>query len=34
MMREIDVKNNQIYIVIDGDVIPVKPPESGFGEQV
>ncbi|MCQ6531254.1 DUF3954 domain-containing protein [Bacillus mycoides] len=34
MRKEIDTKNNQIYIVIDGNVIPVKPPESGYGEQV
>lgn len=31
---EVDVTQNQIYVVKDGRVISVKPPESGFGEQV
>ncbi|MCQ6531128.1 DUF3954 domain-containing protein [Bacillus mycoides] len=34
MKREIDVTRNQIYIVINEKAIPVKPPESGYGEQV
>ena len=31
---EIDVSNNKIYIVKDGNVTAVNPPISGFGEQV
>ncbi|EJR68624.1 hypothetical protein IIO_00152 [Bacillus cereus VD115] len=34
MKREIDMKTNGIYIVEDGKVIPIKPPESGYGQQV
>ncbi|WP_017154158.1 DUF3954 domain-containing protein [Bacillus bingmayongensis] len=34
MKVEIDVSNNKIYVVKDGQVIPVNPPSSGFGEQV
>ncbi|MBZ8123897.1 DUF3954 domain-containing protein [Bacillus thuringiensis] len=31
---EIDVSSNKLLIVKDGNVTVVKPPESGFGEQV
>ncbi|EKS8379280.1 MULTISPECIES: DUF3954 domain-containing protein [Bacillus cereus group] len=31
---EIDVSNNKLLIVKDGNVTAVNPPESGFGEQV
>ncbi|CDN36880.1 DUF3954 domain-containing protein [Bacillus toyonensis] len=31
---EIDVSSNNLLIVKDGKVTVVKPPESGFGEQV
>ncbi|PED84330.1 DUF3954 domain-containing protein [Bacillus pseudomycoides] len=34
MKKEIDVTNNKIYIVKDGNVCPIDPPASGYGEQV
>ncbi|MEH7458491.1 DUF3954 domain-containing protein [Bacillus sp. JJ1127] len=34
MKKEIDVTNNKIYVVKDGQVFPVNPPASGYGEQV
>ncbi|MED3329589.1 DUF3954 domain-containing protein [Bacillus thuringiensis] len=34
MKREIDIKTKGIYIVEDGKIIFVEPPESGYGQQV
>jgi Cu2+-containing amine oxidase len=34
MTAEIDVSKNQIVVVKDGQVIPVKPPASGYGDQL
>ncbi|MDA2111426.1 MULTISPECIES: DUF3954 domain-containing protein [Bacillus cereus group] len=31
---EIDVSSNKLLIIKDGKITAVKPPESGFGEQV
>ncbi len=31
---EIDVTNNKIYVVKNGEVTPLNPPVTGFGEQV
>ncbi|WP_144517052.1 DUF3954 domain-containing protein [Bacillus thuringiensis] len=31
---EIDVSNNKLLIVKDGNITAFNPPESGFGEQV
>ncbi|MDA2637426.1 DUF3954 domain-containing protein [Bacillus cereus] len=34
MKREIDVTRNGVYIVEDGQLTAIKPPESGYGEQI
>ncbi|MDR4171188.1 DUF3954 domain-containing protein [Bacillus nitratireducens] len=34
MKKEIDVTNNKLLVVKDGEVLAFNPPESGFGEQV
>ncbi|MGR5969538.1 DUF3954 domain-containing protein [Bacillus paranthracis] len=34
MKSEIDMKTNGIYIVEDGKIIFLKPPESRYGQQV
>lgn len=34
MKREINVTINGVYIVTDGAATWVKPPESGYGQQV
>ncbi|PHC03870.1 DUF3954 domain-containing protein [Bacillus toyonensis] len=34
MKKEIDVTNNKLLVVKDGEVLSFNPPESGFGEQV
>lgn len=31
---EIDVTDNKIYVVKNGEVTPLNPPVTGFGEQV
>ncbi|MGE1215705.1 DUF3954 domain-containing protein [Bacillus toyonensis] len=31
---EIDVTDNKIYVVKNGEVTPLNPPATGFGEQV
>ncbi|HDR4948895.1 MULTISPECIES: DUF3954 domain-containing protein [Bacillus cereus group] len=31
---EIDVSSNKLYVVKDGKVIALNPPESGYGEQI
>ena len=31
---EIDVTDNKIYVVKNGEVTPPNPPATGFGEQV
>ncbi|WNF36439.1 DUF3954 domain-containing protein [Bacillaceae bacterium IKA-2] len=31
---EIDLTNNCLYIVGDGELTPVEAPVSGFGEQI
>ncbi|MED1381138.1 DUF3954 domain-containing protein [Bacillus mycoides] len=33
MKIEIDVTDNKIYVVKNGEVTPVNPPATGFGEQ-
>lgn len=33
MTAEIDLKTNGIYIVKNGQVQLIEPPQSGFGEQ-
>ena len=33
MTAEIDLKTNGIYIVKNGQVQPIEPPQGGFGEQ-
>ncbi|MBJ8055273.1 DUF3954 domain-containing protein [Bacillus paramycoides] len=30
---EIDITDNKIYVVKNGEVTPVNPPATGFGEQ-
>ncbi|MEQ3586721.1 DUF3954 domain-containing protein [Bacillus thuringiensis] len=32
--REIDMKTNGIYIVVDGKINFEEPPKSGYGQQV
>lgn len=34
MKKEIDVTNNKLLVVKDGEVLAFNPPESGYGEQV
>ncbi|MDT3494732.1 DUF3954 domain-containing protein [Bacillus toyonensis] len=34
MKTEIDVTNNKLLVVKDGEVLSFNPPASGFGEQV
>lgn len=34
MKREIDIKAKGIYIVANGKIIFVEPPESGYGQQI
>ncbi|AGE75845.1 DUF3954 domain-containing protein [Bacillus cereus group sp. MYBK249-1] len=31
---EIDVNDNKIYVVKNGEVTPLNPPATGFGEQI
>ena len=31
---EIDVTDNKIYVVKNGEVTPLNPPATGFGEQI
>ncbi|MHB0801125.1 DUF3954 domain-containing protein [Bacillus thuringiensis] len=31
---EIDVTANKIYVVKNGEVTPLNPPATGFGEQI
>ncbi|OTW72638.1 DUF3954 domain-containing protein [Bacillus thuringiensis serovar roskildiensis] len=31
---EIDVTDNKIYVVKNGEVTPLNPPVTGFGEQI
>ncbi|AIE36225.1 DUF3954 domain-containing protein [Bacillus thuringiensis] len=34
MKREIDMKTNGIYIVVDGKINFEEPPKSGYGQPV
>lgn len=31
---EIDVTDNKIYVVKNGEITPLNPPATGFGEQI
>ncbi|PHA00920.1 DUF3954 domain-containing protein [Bacillus pseudomycoides] len=33
MTAEIDLKENKIYVVKDGQILEIDPPSSGHGEQ-